>query len=177
MIQQRSPVYKSLNSSYICALIDWITTSHFKEVLWLTSIDAAARTDDEFCTPILSLLPANSTPSTRILASLQTSFPQFNPPSIQSLQIPTKTHIDVPHIPGSLLTRKLLHHISHSSVKDSFGALLYFAAEGDTRPDAHNLATLVVSLLSTTTTPQLLLKEPRSWSALFGRPAASALYA
>ncbi|CDU22477.1 related to ADD66-protein involved in 20S proteasome assembly [Sporisorium scitamineum] len=181
LIQQRSPVHKSLDHTYISSLTRWIHSTRFKQVLWLTSIDAAARTDDEFSTPILTLFPSSSsTPATATLSTLAKSFPRFNPQ-----QIPTKTS-SVPHIPGSLLTRKLFHHVSqNSSLKDNLAALLYFAAEGDTRPDAHNLANLLLALLSSTMSeetilqewPQQSLSEPPSWNALFGRPPTSALYA
>ncbi|KAJ9475511.1 Proteasome assembly chaperone 2 [Pseudozyma hubeiensis] len=168
VIQQRSPILKSTQPSYISALTSFLSSTHFTEILYLTSLDAAARTDDEFSTPLLSLFPPHSSsPTTPILAQLRAKFPAFNPPSPQK---------EVPHIPGSLLTRKLIQHIDASEVKDRFGALLYFAAEGDTRSDAHALATTILSLLPSSS-PPTSLKDPPSWSALFGSPAAPSLYA
>ena len=168
-------MYKSHETAYIAALTHWITATGFTETLWLSSIDAAARTDDEFTTPLLSLLPPNTKPSTPIISTLAAKYPPFNPPKDPHTPS-TEARISVPHIPGSLLTRKLLHYISDAETKPSLGALLYFAAEGDTRHDAHLLAELSLNLVSSTT-PKERLAEPPSWSALFGRPPAPALYA
>ncbi|TKY88184.1 hypothetical protein EX895_002894 [Sporisorium graminicola] len=188
LIQQRSPVYKTLDRAYISGLTQWILESRFNQVLWLSSIDAAARTDDEFSTPILSLFPSSASAAaaaasttTPALAALSQSFPPFNPPQQHNGKA-----TETPHIPGSLLTRKLFHHVSTSPLKDRTAAILYFAAEGDTRPDAHSLANLVLALLSSPQPEAKLqdwsyhpsaLTEPQSWSALFGRPPSSALYA
>ncbi|SPO30084.1 related to ADD66 - protein involved in 20S proteasome assembly [Ustilago trichophora] len=189
VIQQRSPVYKSHEITYISRLLSWISSFNFSETLWLTSIDAAARTDAEFSTPLLSLFPPNSSPpSTPLLKSLLTSFPLFNPPS--DPQESHKNTYHVPYIPASLLTRNLFHHAKNTNI----AALLYFAAEGDTRQDAHILSNLTLHLLSSSsssssssTTLQTqkhfegwntpLLKEPPSWAALFGRPPTASLYA
>ncbi|CBQ69942.1 conserved hypothetical protein [Sporisorium reilianum SRZ2] len=169
LIQQRSPVHKALSQPYITALTQWIHHTRFSQVLWLSSIDAAARTDAEFATPILTLFPSSSTRSTATLTSLARTFPRFNPPHAKAAE--------VPHIPGALLTRRLMQHIATSAIKDHTAALLYFAAEGDTRPDAHHLASLVLALLSPDSDSPPKLSEPPSWNALFGRPPTSALYA
>ena len=180
MIQQRSPVYNIHSTSYISALTNFIEESKFKETLWLSSIDAAARTDEEFSTPILTLFPpTSSSPTTPLLSTLAKTFPPFNP--AQDPLEPKAKEGSVPHIPGSLLTKKLLQHASTEKVSN-LGALLYFAAEGDTRQDAHNLANLLLHILSSPSNLELkgwgekLLSEPPSWSALFGRPPAPSLY-
>ncbi|GAC95402.1 hypothetical protein PHSY_002977 [Pseudozyma hubeiensis SY62] len=168
VIQQHSPILKSTQSTYISALTSFLSSTRFTEILYLTSLDSAARTDDEFSTPLLSLFPPSSLPATTpIFTQLRAKFPAFNP-------LQQKT--EVPHIPGSLLTRKLVQHVDSSDVKDRFGALLYFAAEGDTRSDAHALANVVLSLLPSSSAPTSLT-DPPSWSALFGSPAAPSLYA
>ncbi|KAJ1019293.1 hypothetical protein NDA13_006210 [Ustilago tritici] len=183
VMQQRSPVFKSRDSEYIPALTQWISSSNFTEVLWLSSIDAAARTDEEFSTPILHLLPPNASASTPLLSTVSKRFPAFKPPKNSHERVESSK---VPNIPGSLLTRKLLRRVGESSEGNQvkLGALLYFAAEGDTRQDAHNLANVVLlNLLTPSSEPELrgwgekVLKEPASWSALFGQPANSALYA
>ncbi|SNX86643.1 related to ADD66 - protein involved in 20S proteasome assembly [Melanopsichium pennsylvanicum] len=200
VIQQRSPVFKSREIDYISALTNWILTSQFKQILWLTSIDAAARIDPEFSTPILSLSPSplpSGGRATPLLSSIVNSFPTFNP--VPQTNGDSFEHI--PHIPGSLLTRKLLYHIKQHNNKNqdsntiNLVALLYFAAEGDTRQDAHFLANLILNLLFTTTNTtstynhsshiqkqwllenQPPLQQPNSWSALFGKMAESSLYA
>lgn len=171
VVQQRSPVFKSVSNQYISALTQWIKESRFKETLWISSIDAAARTDGEFETPVLSLLPPGSTASTPLLMNVVKLFPAFNPPQDR----PSKKE-EVPVIPGSLLTRKLLQHLAGKE-EPNLGALLYFAAEGDTRSDAHQLAQLILTQLPQS--PQLTqsLIEPPSWSALFGPAANDLLYA
>ncbi|ETS65210.1 hypothetical protein PaG_00277 [Moesziomyces aphidis] len=156
VIQQRAPVYKSRGTEYITALTKWISQAGFKQTLWISSIDAAARTDAEFETPILSIPPAN--PQTPLMKALAT-FPVFAPAGET-----------IPVIPGSLLTRKLLQ----LDAELNLGTLLYFAAEGDTRPDANSLATTLLSLLSLPSSAPL--QEPASWSALFGAPPNSSLY-
>ena len=164
VIQQRSPVYRSLTSQYITALTAWIRESHFTEVLWLTSIDSAFRTDDQLSTPILSLF--THPPTTPLLSRINSTYPPFTSPD---------------HIPGSLLTKHLFHHTAPSNL--NIGALLYFAAEGDTRHDAHIVANVLLALLSSNdpVSKHRLglqeLKEPPSWGALFGRPPTCALYA
>lgn len=174
VIQQRSPVYNSLARPYISALTDWISSSDFAEVLWLSSIDAAARTDDEFSTPILSLFPTSSSPTTPVLSKLSSMYPPFNPPNDVRPPLGEQVQSSVPHIPGSLLTRKLLHNVAQGEGKVNLGALLYFASEGDTRPDAHFLAATLLQLLSLSSQS---LTQPPSWNALFGRPAEPSLYA
>lgn len=184
MVQQRSPVYRSRSAAFISSLISWIESTLFTETLWLSSIDAAARTDAEFSTPILSLFPPTCTPSTPLLSTLSSSFPAFSP--LPDPHGPPATDT-VPYIPGSLLTRKLLLHLASLSRTHSLplGALLYFAAEGDTRADAHAMANLVLhTLLPPAIKPsprpapkEQPLVEPNSWAALFGRPPTDALYA
>ncbi|EST08339.2 Proteasome assembly chaperone 2 [Kalmanozyma brasiliensis GHG001] len=181
VIQQRSPVYKSSSAAYITALTHWISESSFAETLWLSSIDAAARTDEEFSTPILSFPPPGSSPSTLALSKLSSSYKTFNPPRDAFAPTAQEGKGSVPHIPGSLLTKRLLAHVaSQDNLRDKLGALLYFAAEGDTREDAHHLATVVLHLLSSShasaAESHRSFKEPPSWSALFGQPAESSLY-
>lgn len=222
MVQQRSPVFKSQDTAYIRSLVEWIHATNFNEVLWLSSIDAAARTDGEFSTPILSLFPSSPSssssgnvddtrrklPSTPLLSKVAASFPPFHPSSSsdafshdhrsQQQQLEEEGG-RIPHIPGSLLTRKLLQHLSSPSSSSStptgqdnveasagkrtinLGSLLYFAAEGDTRQDAHLLTQITLQLLdfpsSSSQSSQSSFVQPPSWSALFGKPADSSLYA
>ncbi|PWY99365.1 hypothetical protein BCV70DRAFT_200941 [Testicularia cyperi] len=218
VIQQRSPVLKSLESEYIAALTTWIGSVGIDQVLWVTSLDAGARIDSELHTPVLSLLPnttsaapptssssSSTSKSAPIVDRVRTAFPTFSPPShdheyargAAATDNSSSYATDVPYIPGSLVTRKLLRHLNASSantpLKFQFAAILYFSAEGDTRPDAHLLASLITrDILSlplhtiadnnnsndadADADGQLVWKEPPSWNSLFGPPPSSDLY-
>lgn len=157
VVQQRAPVLKARQAEFVPLLADWIAQSAFAETLWISSIDAAARTDAELETPILSLFGA--APRTPLLTRLQEQYPPFAPSAT-----------GVPHIPGALLTRKFVQQAPPNA-----GAVLFFAAEGDTRPHAHALASTIAHLLTPARTPPPFA-EPPSWQYLFGNPPDSSLY-
>lgn len=174
VVQQRAPVLKARQSEFLPSLSAWIRQSAFSETLWISSIDAAARTDAELETPILTL-SLSGKPTTPVLGRLAAMFPAFSPQRQQD-----RTSTDIPHIPGALLTRRFLQ-----SSPPNTAAILYFAAEGDTRPHAHALASTIIShllnpALPSHTTPHTpaphSFAEPHSWQFLFGNPPDTSLY-
>jgi len=184
VIQQRSPVLKSRKDEFISDLYNFIKSSQFSAVIFLSGMDTSNRTDEQMATPMYKLVPPG-TPSwdsspLAIFAHLPlptyTSASQQFSPHLQEGKIIEA----VPFIPGGGLTRRIL-----SSFPDKWStpvlSLLQFVFEGDNRADAQLLASVVSKLLDTPSTEdreiKIKWKQPKSWNGgLFGTPHDQTLY-
>ncbi|KAN0062870.1 hypothetical protein ACQY0O_004691 [Thecaphora frezii] len=180
VVQQRSPVFKSQESQFAKRLVTWIRSARFERVIILSSIDAAARTDQELSTPLLTLLP--TAPRSATFQALSTSYPEFQirpPPSHLPAPSPQAAG-SIPIIPGGGMTRKILSTFQTlSTEKEQQGeqevaALLLFCAEGDNRPDAHFFVHKLAHALGIEIEETLV--EPTSWQGLFGAPLDQSMY-
>ncbi|PWN53119.1 hypothetical protein IE53DRAFT_404803 [Violaceomyces palustris] len=180
VVQQRSPVIKSQEAQFVSELLAWIRDSEFKEVLVLSSIDAAARTDAEFETPLLHLTPIGQPSRVNSLSErLSKSFPAFEARPPPSHLVPRSfSSADekqtIPLIPGGGLTRKILRAASSSGLEADTGAVLLFCGEGDNRGDGHALAKVACTLVGSQ--PKGEFEEPPSWSSLFGQPIDQSMF-
>ncbi|EPQ27246.1 uncharacterized protein PFL1_05169 [Pseudozyma flocculosa PF-1] len=185
VIQHRSPVFKSREKAFTDRLVAWIRSANFKQVLVLSSIDAAARTDDELSTSVVTLFPAP--PRTPALQALSTLYPPFEvrppPQHLSALSRSDQDSNGIPHIPGGGMTRRLLNAFAAAAAPAAaaqtqaggdVGALLLFCAEGDNRPDAETLAHLVATCLQIDV--EKPLQHPPSWQGVFGAPLDQAMY-
>lgn len=162
-VQQRSPVIRSQKEHFAKQLAAWIQDAQFAQVLVLTSMDAALRTDKELPLTFVSLRPrARDVPSDAPLVHrVSTAFPAFAPPHTPEDAVPP--------VPGGGVTRTLLEHLPANSV-----ALAMFCAEGENRPDAHALIGQVAKLLQLPLAEPLA--EPPSWRTVYGEGPNPMLY-
>lgn len=176
VLQQRSPVIKSRKGAFVAKLTAWIKQQGFSQVLILSSIDASLRVDDELQTPFVHAVPEKSrSSSTAVLDSLKEHFPAFQladadekPPSGGRFsRLPSST---------GLATRLLTALSSDEGDAVPVGALLLFAAEGDNRLDAHQLAAKAHGLISSHSQPHGPFAEPNSWKGVYGNAYDQSVY-
>lgn len=103
------------------------------------------------CTPLVHWTPAISTelPIIRCARYAQNS-------------------VDVPEMPGASAAKRLL-----SYARENWCAFFLFAAEGDNREDAHDLAACVAHAVGL---PESSLPEPPSWRVMYGPEPTGLLY-
>ncbi|KAF9482108.1 hypothetical protein BDN70DRAFT_802116 [Pholiota conissans] len=174
VVQQRSPVLKSKKQEYIDALFNFIKSSQFSAVLFLSGVDLSNRTDSQMMTPTYQIRPEN-TPSlsSSPLESLSSlPIPLYTSPVDQSLPKTGETS-SIPFIPGGGLMRRILLSIPKGWELPT-ASLLQFVLEGDNRTDAGFLASVVVKVVGKDVAQW---KQPNSWKdGLFGTPHDQTLY-
>jgi len=174
VIQQRSPVIKSLKVDFVEALLDFIKTSRFSGALFLSGVDLSNRTDAQMMTPTYQIYPEHNpifagTPLQR-LSSL--AIPTYTSPIRHELE-QSKDNLPIPFIPGSGLTRRILSSIPQGW-NIPIACLLQFVLEGDNRADAGLFASVIAKVMDKDV-PQW--RQPDSWRAgLFGTPHDQTLY-
>jgi len=180
IIQQRSPVLKGKKSESIAALMDFIKSSNFSAVLFLSGVDPLHRNDSQMFTPTFQIRPIKTqqwtgTPLHNLLnlpIPLYTSPVQPNPYLERISENMPPSHI--PFIPGGGLTRRILSSISTSKWEIPVASLVHFALEGDNRADAGLLASVASKVLGIEV---IQWKQPSSWQVgLFGTPHDQSLY-
>lgn len=184
VIQQRSPVLKSRKDEFISNLHDFIQSSEFSAVIFLSGVDTSNRTDEQMSVPTCKLIPSG-TPS---LSSSPLA-------AVDQLPIPTYTYAPyeppahlgggpkldaVPFIPGGGLTRRVLSSFPQKWSTPVL-SLLQFVFEGDNRADAQLLASVVSKFYHASPVEngvtKIEWKQPKSWnSGLFGTPHDQTLY-
>jgi len=176
LVQQRSPVIKSRKEEFVISLLDFVKSSQFASVLILAGVDLSQRIDAHMSTPTYYLQPRHTTSSALAaspLSRIPAFLPSFSPPSYQTQSS------DVPVLPSSGLTPLLLRSLSQSSLEEvSFPptlVILQYVLEGDNRPDAVILATIVAQAIGVS--EEFTWKEPGSWrQGLFGTPHDQTLF-
>ncbi|KAF8895690.1 PAC2 family-domain-containing protein [Gymnopilus junonius] len=173
VVQQRSPVLKSLKTEFVEALLEFIKATRFSAVLFLSGVDLSNRTDAQMMTPTYQIRPEHGpnlagTPLQK-LSSLP--IPTYTSPVQQPVQ--SKDGLPIPFIPGGGLTRRIL-----SSIPAEWNiptvCLLQFVLEGDNRADAGLFASVIAKVVDKDV-PQW--RQPGSWKAgLFGTPHDQTLY-
>ncbi|PWN22199.1 hypothetical protein BCV69DRAFT_281210 [Microstroma glucosiphilum] len=195
VIQQRSPVLKARKRPFSKRFTSWVRSQGFAQVLILSSVDNALRTEEEMNSQqslfrhISVSSTSSSSTSSALLAQLSASVPELG-------HFPGKEGEKETPIPSSStgITRRLLADLTSTIPSDEtaaktptqldVGVLLLFAAEGDNRPDAHYLAGAVAELLRGTGTgtqskgqaSSFRFAEPPSWAGLFGNSFDQALF-
>jgi len=184
VIQQRSPVLKSRKDEFILNLHNFIQSSQFSAVIFLSGMDPSNRTDEQMSIPTYKLIPPG-TPSWN--SSPLAIFTQLPIPTYTSIPQQPFSHLQegkiteaVPFIPGGGLTRRILLSFPQKWSTPVL-SLLQFVLEGDNRADAQFLASVVSKLLDTPSTEngtgKIKWKQPRSWNGgLFGTPHDQTLY-
>ncbi|KAL9711638.1 hypothetical protein Ac2012v2_004709 [Leucoagaricus gongylophorus] len=179
IFQQRSPVLKSRKADFIAALIEFIKTSQFACVLFLSGVDVLNRTDTQMLTPTYQIVPPSGPSLAQTSLSSLIPIPIYASPVQQYIQPDeqgkARNASPIPFIPGGGLTRRILESIpEHWSIPTA--AILQFVMEGDNRADAHSLATVIAQVLHLD--PQFQeWQQPYSWQeGLFGAPHDQTLY-
>jgi proteasome assembly chaperone 2 len=127
-------------------------------------------------TPVYYYRPRQSPSSPGTLAALgDLPVPEYTPTSTPAQ--PSGTASEDPFIPGGGLTRRILTSLG-AEWQIPTVALLQFVLEGDNRPDARIMATVVARVLAVVDRlPLDGWKEPLSWrQGLFGGSHDSTLY-
>ncbi|KAF4621076.1 hypothetical protein D9613_000383 [Agrocybe pediades] len=174
VIQQRSPVLKSLKEEFIQELLTFIKDEKFSSVLFLAGVDLSNRTDAQMMTPTYQLRPEKGpTLAGTPLQSLSSlPIPTYSSPVRQHLQA-EEENPSVPFIPGGGLTRRILSSIPEGWPVPT-ACLLQFVLEGDNRADAGLLASVVTKVIGVDIKEW---RQPFSWRAgLFGTPHDQTLY-
>lgn len=159
LIQQRSPVIKTSRTLFTKRLMHWIQEAGFSDVLIISSMDAAMRTDIEFTTPILYKRPSEAE-TTRLSNAISHLYPPFQPLAYNGS--------GVPPMPGSGITRMYLEHAPKCTT-----ALIMFCSEGDNREDAHELVRHISAICHLGLASCI---EPPSWTFMYGSAPADLLY-
>lgn len=215
VVQQRSPVLKERKRDFVEQLAEWARTAGFVQCLLLGSIDASLKTDAELgvdVSPIVHVIASRG--DGRLAGAVESSSKSLLPDATEPVQADNlrsnggdtaiARSLDIPVLPSSTgLLRRLLLALSRQSTSASskssdtslsaVAALVYWAEEGDNRPDAHMLANTVLQHVlpvagsdkaaTTGITKRVgdltveeqarangesALKEPPSWKGLFG---------
>ncbi|CAO1633539.1 unnamed protein product [Jaminaea pallidilutea] len=213
VVQQRSPVLKERKREFVEHLAEWARTAGFVQCLLLGSIDASLKTDAELgvdVSPIVHVIASRG--DGRLLVALESSSKSLLPDTTEPHRnkgnnggdTAVVRSLEIPVLPSSTgLLRRLLLALSPQTTSSSaassnpslsaVAALVYWAEEGDNRPDAHMLANAVLQHVlpvigsdqaSTTgitkkvgdltveeqarANGESMLKEPPSWKGLFG---------
>ncbi|KDR75248.1 hypothetical protein GALMADRAFT_249235 [Galerina marginata CBS 339.88] len=174
VIQQRSPILKSMKVEFIETLLSFIKEYRFSAALFLSGVDLSNRTDSQMMTPTYQIRPGDiaildETP----LEGLATlPIPTYTSPVQQRPKQPDE-EAQIPFIPGGGLTRRILLSIPKGWNVPT-ACLLQFVLEGDNRADAGLLASVIVRILGKDVAQW---KQPGSWRAgLFGTPHDQTLY-
>ncbi|WFD29242.1 hypothetical protein MSPP1_000249 [Malassezia sp. CBS 17886] len=101
VVQQRSPAFKRCKTHVAERLMQWIQDAQFADVVILSSMDAAYRTDAEFSTPLVYVRPPQAGPApTARVQTLTTTFPAFAPAAGAAA---------LPPLPGAGMARDYLN--------------------------------------------------------------------
>lgn len=206
VLQQRSPVLKDRKRSFIAQLSAWIRQEQFAGVIVLSTLDASLRRDQQLAegVPVLfrvatseTVVDVDESQSNSVVASIQSDVPLLDfdvdgpPPPLSSLSrgaeaaSSTTAATQLARLPKSStgLLRPILLSLSSATAVPSAGLVLW-AAEGDNRPDAHYLATVLRNFFIKDFQQQqqhtagnvTALAEPPSWQGLFGSAPDQALF-
>jgi proteasome assembly chaperone 2 len=133
VVQQRAPLIKGQQQTFVDRLVDWISSCHFSQLIILTSVFAHERVDSQL-----------TGVQTRFLVSpaLRSSVGdrQFTELGWVELEKRQTTEDDV-FVPGSGIAKRLYKKCVSCGVPVLL--LLTFCAEGDNTPDAVSLATMI----------------------------------
>ncbi|TFK53630.1 hypothetical protein OE88DRAFT_1655846 [Heliocybe sulcata] len=183
VIQQRSPVLKDRKQEFVDSLLEFIASSGFGCVLFLSGVNPSNRSDAQMLVPTYHIIPFSSPSlqSTPLSSISGLPIPAYSSPTTQYplADQPTASSESnvIPFIPGGGVTRRILAAISASpAMKVPTACLLQFVMEGDNRGDAHLLAAVVAKVLGADT---LITewKQPSSWQrGLFGAGHDQSLY-
>ncbi|KAJ3561830.1 hypothetical protein NP233_g9959 [Leucocoprinus birnbaumii] len=179
-LQQRSPVLKSRKEDFVAALLDFIKSSKFACVLFLSGVDVLNRTDAQMLTPTYQIVPPNgpSLVQTSLNSLTSLPIPIYKSPVRQHIQPHEQSNQEdgvIPFIPGGGLTRRILTSIPEDW-STPIAAILQFVMEGDNRADANLLSAVIAKVLNLETQIQEW-RQPTSWQeGLFGTPHDQTLY-
>jgi len=180
VIQQRSPVLKSRKDEFIATLLDFIKSSNFRAVLFLSGVDPLHRSDSQMFTSTYHICPVKQLAGTPLHNLSNLPIPLYKSPVRPNLYleqnvIPQNIPLsEIPFIPGGGLTRRILSSILTRKWQIPVVSLVHFAMEGDNRADAASLASVVAKVLEIEV-PHW--KQPGSWQGgLFGTPHDQSLY-
>jgi len=166
IMQQRSPVLKSRKQDFVLALLDFVKSSSFGSVLFVSGVDLSNRTDAQMFTPTCQIHPPNAPPLTTTALRALTSLPQY------TFSDSVKDSV-IPFIPGGGLTWRILNSLPPQWPVPT-ASLLRFVSEGDNRIDAALFAAAVAQVLGLSIEHWT---QPNSWrQGLFGAPHDGTLY-
>jgi len=178
IVQQRSPVLKSRKEEFVSSLLEFIDSSNFETVLFLSGVDLSDRTDAQMFTTTFHIIPnqrhALRSPSLENITSL--SIPVYTSPVLQRAEEGLEgSSAPIPFIPGGGLTRRILSALPETWSTPT-ASLLQFALEGDNRGDARLLAAVTLKVVGLDVSVNEW-KQPKSWQVgLFGAPHDQSLY-
>jgi len=178
IVQQRSSVLKSRKEEFVSSLLEFIDSSNFETVLFLSGVDLSDRTDAQMFTTTFHIIPnkrhALRSPSLENITSL--SIPVYTSPVLQRAEEGLEgSSAPIPFIPGGGLTRRILSALPETWSTPT-ASLLQFALEGDNRGDARLLAAVTLKVVGLDVSVNEW-KQPKSWQVgLFGAPHDQSLY-
>jgi len=150
-------------------------------VLLLSGVDLSNRADAQMRTATYKVLPLHSPSLSSTALSIVSQLPTYtfapgkSRHSVEVEGMPESSDSEVPFIPGGGLTRRLLSSIP-SSWSIPTASVVQFVMEGDNRPDAEVLASIVAQLLQIHQFCKVW-KQPPSWrEGLFGTPHDQTLF-
>jgi hypothetical protein len=103
---------------------------------------------------------------------MQSTLPVYEKSSSDS-QLAASSSSSLPPMPSGGLARTYLEAAASTSDKIPMQAIITFAAEGDNRNDALQMAALVASLLNLSHLPAESFSQPSDWNLLFGPMSGS----
>lgn len=182
IIQQRSPILKTLKDEFVSTLGKWAQEKGFREIICLAGIDAGLRTDTQMQHPFWQFNSSSHSTSTSDSNTLSASFAKLlpvytsaNTHANHELSRRADSHTDsIPPMPSGGLARKILRATKNDSNWPTTTALLVFAAEGDNRADAMAMANLIVN--TTHNDKHSQLSQPSDWNLLFGPPVEPGMF-
>ncbi|KAI0320924.1 hypothetical protein OF83DRAFT_1206456, partial [Amylostereum chailletii] len=168
----------SRKEEFIASVYDFIKSTKFSAVIFLSGVDLSDRTDDQMMTPSYYIRPAKSPSwdSSPLQNISNLPIPPYTSP-VAPRPVPTTPSPEnpVPFIPGGGLTRRILNSIP-SSWPIPTVSLLQFVLEGDNRADAALMAAVVAKIFALDG-KIAEWKQPQSWQqGLFGTPQDQTLY-